>query len=108
MFKMNKFLKILTQHSVLQIVILQLLPFNTQGWEQLHGCEYNNGGSVKCDFQKWSPPLMDYVFGLEPVRFLTVFNISGKIPARVMFQFIFFVNTYWCLYFSFMFEKECS
>ena len=106
MFKINTFLKNLTQHSVLQIVIIQLLPFNTQGWKHLNGCLYNNEGSVQCDFQKWSPPLMDYEFGPEPVKLLSVLNINGTIPAGVMFQFIFLFIAYLCLHFNFMFEKS--
>ena len=108
MFKIITFLKNLTQHSVLQIVIIQLLSFNTQGWEHLNGCKYNNEGFVYCDFQKWLPPLMDYEFGPVPVKLLGVLNINGTIPAGVMFQFIFLFDAYLCLYFNFMFEKECS
>ena len=107
-YKMKKFLKNLTLHAVLQILIIQLLPLNTQGWEQLHGCMDNIEGFVRCDFQKWSPPLMDYEFGPEPVRFWNVFNINGAIPAGLMFQCIFLFAPDLCLYFSFMFEKKCS
>lgn len=86
---MKDFLNSLTLHYVLQIIIIiQLLPFSTQGWGNLNECKYNNG-FVECDFQRWSPPLMDYEFGPEPVRFLTVFNITGKIPAGVKFQLFF-------------------
>ena len=77
---MEEFLKNLTLHSVLQIVIIQFLLLSTEGWEHLNGCKYNKG-VVYCDFQIWSPPLMGYEFGPEPVTFLGVFNINGTIPA---------------------------
>ena len=106
-FKMEELLKSLTLHSVLQIVIIQLLLFSTEGWEHLHGCKYNKG-VVYCDFLIWSPPLMDYEFGPEPVKSLSVFNISGNIPTGVKFSIYVLIDAYLCLYFSFMFEKECS
>lgn len=99
MLKIEQFLKNLTLHAIVQTVIIPLLLFNTQGWGKLHGCNYDSKGYAKCDFQKWTPPLMDKEFGAEPVSRLIVYNINGTIPAGVMFQFTSCFTTCHCLCF---------
>ena len=88
---MEQFLKSLPLQSVLQLVIIQSLHLAAQGWTESDGCKYQTGSAI-CDFQQWSPPLMDSTFGSELVHTLILKNINGTIPAGVMFQFIFLIS----------------
>ena len=45
------------------------------------GCSYNSEFAT-CDFQLWSPPILDADFGLQ-VHHLKLININGTIPAGV-------------------------
>ena len=81
---MDQLLKIRISRSLLHLILLQSL----QAWNIFcvapQGCSYTNG-SAYCDFERWTPPLLDKDFTPDQAYELRLGKINGAIPAGVIF-----------------------
>ena len=84
---MERILKLIKSCSLLQFMMLLSLTDNSMGDVNIAatGCVYADG-IAKCNFQSWTPPLMDADFGPGQLKVLFLQKLNGIIPAGVMFQ----------------------